>query len=274
MQQQEGGGEGESPEKADEYTDKASKSRPGHSRSGHSRRTLSQQIPQVSAQDAAQLYKTQRFCNTIKVYQKFCRQTGVQPSWTAREASVSGVSDSYHPVNPRVRSMAFSKYADRPDSTKTGPDAHEGRFKKTHGSIISGQTRSFNIGKYSSRDTRVSMGLPFEVNMSCNYIDDSQLKSSEPSTQAHSFQAEQLWSNVQHKRDFKQFRLKGDQLKRVDFDNVYAKRKSVKPKKGNALRKQIDRQDDQLFELFIGKMNKKKVVRDVGRINLSADLDY
>lgn len=137
--------------------------------------------------------------------------------------------------------MAFSQYSDRKDLTANGLDAHEGRFKRTHESIISDQTRSFKMGKHSSRATRVTMGLPFEVNMSCNYLEESNYRSTEPSTQSHSFQAQQLWTSLQHKKDFNQYRLRREEIKSINFDNVYSKRKSVRPKKGNALRKQIER---------------------------------
>ena len=64
-----------------------------------------------------QSYKTQRFCNTVRVYKQFCKITGIKPEWQDQRQS-DEVSSIIGPANDPVRKrsqlcITFDKYSKR-----------------------------------------------------------------------------------------------------------------------------------------------------------------
>lgn len=80
------------------------------------------------------------------------------------------------------------------------------------------------------------------------------------STKASStFDYNTLWKSQDHKRQYAKYKLKKEELSKINFENVEKKLKSVKPKMGKSKRKQMDREDMKLFvETVLVKKNKYK----------------
>jgi hypothetical protein len=92
----------------------------------------------MNMKDVDNMYKTQRFCNTIKVYKRFCKQAGMQ-NWQYRKSleDMTKLTDDINPIKQKIPSVDFTKQIHRRDISYSYPSANESRFKKTHSAMLS-----------------------------------------------------------------------------------------------------------------------------------------
>lgn len=104
------------------------------------------------------------------------------------------------------------------------------------------------IDRYSSRDAKTVGGLPFDAVISGLVYDvqDNYSTSTRSATMQFS-QSSTAWKNLAEKKKYAKYKLNKDQVGAIDFSHMTQKLKSVKPKKGKALRRQMNREDDELF---------------------------
>lgn len=231
-------------------------------KNGNSQLKNSQRSQKLSMNEIGGMYRTQRYCNTVKVYKKFCKQANIPANWSIRNSvdNNSKLSEDQNPVKQKVKTVNFSKQLDRKEFSEGYFSANESRFKKTHSTMISDkQQQSINFDKYSSRDQKSCTGLPFQVQMQGIFYDvDDSYKTTQLSSSSYSFKPHtDVWRSAQQKKDFVMYKMTKKQMEVINFDNIKSKLKSVKPKTGNALKRQISKEDDTLFRLFIGQLNKK-----------------
>lgn len=85
-------------------------------------------------------YKVARFCNTMKVYQKFCKLTGVPLDHRTDAMYTDDAENSDHhmfkAIDKNKRSMRFKQYSVRKDISDGEYSAHEDRFLETPRSTL------------------------------------------------------------------------------------------------------------------------------------------
>jgi hypothetical protein len=80
-------------------------------KNGNSQLKNSQRSQKLSMNDISTMYRTQRFCNTVKVYKKFCKQANMPANWSIRNSFDNNckLGDDQNPVKQKVQTVNFSK---------------------------------------------------------------------------------------------------------------------------------------------------------------------
>ena len=86
----------------------------------------------ISTENSAKMYKVQRFCNSMRVYEEFCKVTKVGPDWCShavRGHKKQGTGDFDDPLKTRVQgTLKFDSYSNRKEIYDGSTTANDERF--------------------------------------------------------------------------------------------------------------------------------------------------
>ena len=185
----------------------------------------------------------------MHVYKEFCSKTGLTPTahstfgpssvGAASQLGTETVRSSVIGSRPRL-CYNFGKCTGRKDISEGQYSAHEMRFEGPPPKLPE-TSRRHEIGKYAGRDSKSSAGDNFSAPLTGLFYDyqdnyDALLDRSGMRT-CHSFKTEKIWQNKEVKHQYAKYKLTKQQVSSINFSNLDKKLKSVKPKKGKALRR-------------------------------------
>ena len=199
----------------------------------------------------------------MKVYEKFCRLTGVPLHHKTDAVYSDDAENSDHTmfkgIDKSKKSMGFQQYSIRKGISHGEYSAHELRFLDSPRSTL--RTDGPAIDKYAMRSAKSSHGDQFSVEMQGivydtgdNYEISRSLKTG--LSRAASFQTSTVWRKQEDKRRYGKYKLKPAEISNIDFRNLDKKLKSVRPPKGRARRKEANKEDNELIlKLLLSKPN-------------------